>query len=61
MATSEAYLDIVGTLDRHWPPAYDGAIARPCTGCLAAPTELCVNPFTGRPRSMPCKVRLNSA
>jgi hypothetical protein len=58
--SSQAYLEIVGGPKRGWPRSYDenGAISRPCMGCGAEPLALCVNPIRGKPRKVPCIVRV---
>jgi hypothetical protein len=55
---SQAYLDIVGGVERSWPRAYDGVIALVCPNCGADPMELCTNPITRLPRKSPCILRV---
>lgn len=60
MSTSQAYLDVVGSLDYTWPAAYNTVIQNPCD-CGAGKFEVCTNAATGRPRKMPCLTRLHFA
>jgi len=60
MSSSQSYLDIVGDVERHWPPSYNGVIMHACPRCGAQPFEMCTNPNTIRPNraKIPCLVRL---
>jgi hypothetical protein len=56
---SQAYLDVVGTIDRSWPAAYSACIQHECPRCAGAPYQTCINPTTGRPAKAPCLARMN--
>ena len=38
--------------------AYSEALGSDCSNCGAKMGELCTNPITGKPRKMPCAVRI---
>jgi hypothetical protein len=56
MVPSEAYTDIVGSMERAWPPAYDGYITNDCPNCGAEFPDPCYDP-AGKTRRAPCVAR----
>lgn len=57
MVPSEAYTDIVGSMERRWPRAYDGYITNPCSNCGAEPGDLCTYQPLEKTRRAPCVAR----
>jgi hypothetical protein len=56
--TSQAYLDVVGDVERSWGRAYDTCIMHSCPRCGADAYYVCVNPISRRKAKMPCLARI---
>ena len=57
MTPSEAYLDIVGNMERRWPRSYDGVITKQCPNCGAKAGDVCTYEPSKRTRRAPCVAR----
>jgi hypothetical protein len=58
MATSEVYTDVVGSVERNYPRAYDTCIHRDCPNCGAVPFQMCmISP--AKTRRAPCIARMH--
>jgi hypothetical protein len=55
---SDVYTDIVGDMQRRWPPSYDAVITKACPNCGAQPGDVCTYTPAQRTRRAPCVARI---